>query len=269
MTLIELSQFRCVEDLMSIAYSVYGVGSNNACASLIRFKGEWQDSITRCYLLGNGLRVFCPFIMRFISPDHLSPFSQGGLNSYAFCENDPVNFNDPSGCAKTKMPSPLTPPAKARIRNPASRNPWIPEKPYALKELSGHSMAVGSGDSVAGTSRTQAGNAAIAPSQPVQDVLPNAPVGSTYSRGGWRSSKASADFLIAANAEVTAPTARNITYTTEHLRQAMYYAIENKEGFKGYVDKYFLGDKRAWNSIRAQISRMETRVLTRSVRGGE
>ncbi|MNI63190.1 hypothetical protein D3C73_1185430 [compost metagenome] len=35
--------------------------------------------------------------MRFISPDNLSPFAQGGLNPYAYCEGDPVNFSDPSG----------------------------------------------------------------------------------------------------------------------------------------------------------------------------
>ena len=35
--------------------------------------------------------------MRFASPDDLSPFLAGGLNAYAYCQGDPVNFTDPSG----------------------------------------------------------------------------------------------------------------------------------------------------------------------------
>ena len=35
--------------------------------------------------------------MRFYSPDSLSPFDAGGLNSYAYCSGDPLNYSDPSG----------------------------------------------------------------------------------------------------------------------------------------------------------------------------
>lgn len=35
--------------------------------------------------------------MRFNSPDSLSPFGRGGLNPYAYCLGDPVNFSDPTG----------------------------------------------------------------------------------------------------------------------------------------------------------------------------
>jgi hypothetical protein len=33
----------------------------------------------------------------FFSPDNFSPFAKGGLNSYVYCTNDPVNNRDPSG----------------------------------------------------------------------------------------------------------------------------------------------------------------------------
>ena len=35
--------------------------------------------------------------MRFNSPDSLSPFGEGGVNAYGYCEGDPVNRADPGG----------------------------------------------------------------------------------------------------------------------------------------------------------------------------
>ncbi|RZI87154.1 MAG: RHS repeat-associated core domain-containing protein [Pseudomonas sp.] len=48
-------------------------------------------------LLGNGHRAYSPSLMKFLSPDSLSPFGSGGLNAYAYCLNDPVNLTDPTG----------------------------------------------------------------------------------------------------------------------------------------------------------------------------
>lgn len=61
------------------------------------FNGERPDFITGHYLLGKGYRAHNPVLMRFNGPDSLSPFAQGGLNAYAYCQGDPVNFTDPSG----------------------------------------------------------------------------------------------------------------------------------------------------------------------------
>ncbi|WP_238591846.1 RHS repeat-associated core domain-containing protein [Pseudomonas abietaniphila] len=47
--------------------------------------------------MGAGYRAFNPVLMRFNSPDSLSPFGEGGLNPYAYCLGDPVNRLDPSG----------------------------------------------------------------------------------------------------------------------------------------------------------------------------
>ncbi|WP_203648133.1 RHS repeat-associated core domain-containing protein [Pseudomonas sp. RtIB026] len=64
---------------------------------VLRFNGQPLDVPMRCYLLGNGHRVFHTVLMRFLSPDLFSPFGKGGINCYAYCAGDPVNRVDPSG----------------------------------------------------------------------------------------------------------------------------------------------------------------------------
>lgn len=64
---------------------------------LLGFNGEPITPSIECYLLGSGYRSYAPHLMRFLSPDSLSPFGAGGLNAYAYCSNDPVNLVDPSG----------------------------------------------------------------------------------------------------------------------------------------------------------------------------
>ena len=80
------------------AYTVYGHRPfGGGLLSLLGFNGERPDTVTGHYLLGNGYRAFNPVLMRFNSPDNLSPFGSGGLNPYAYCVGDPVNREDPSG----------------------------------------------------------------------------------------------------------------------------------------------------------------------------
>jgi RHS repeat-associated protein len=79
-------------------YSPYGHRSpESGLMSLLGFNGERQDPVTGHYLLGNGHRAFNPVLMRFNSPDSLSPFGKGGVNGYAYCLGDPVNMVDPMG----------------------------------------------------------------------------------------------------------------------------------------------------------------------------
>ncbi|GLO12541.1 hypothetical protein PPUJ20028_11220 [Pseudomonas putida] len=77
------------------AYTPFGHCTRSE--NLLAFNGEFQEAFTGLYPLGNGHRMYSPVLMRFFSPDKLSPFDQGGLNSYAYCEADPVNRTDPSG----------------------------------------------------------------------------------------------------------------------------------------------------------------------------
>ncbi|VVP61577.1 hypothetical protein PS870_06377 [Pseudomonas fluorescens] len=70
---------------------------SNDSSSLLGFNGERIDPILDGYHLGNGYRPYSPSLRRFTSPDSLSPFGQGGINPYAYCEGDPINHTDPTG----------------------------------------------------------------------------------------------------------------------------------------------------------------------------
>jgi RHS repeat-associated protein len=69
--------------------------------SLPGFNGERQDPVLGGYHLGNGYRMYNPALRRFTSPDSMSPFGAGGINSYSYCAGDPINHTDPSGHALT------------------------------------------------------------------------------------------------------------------------------------------------------------------------
>lgn len=80
------------------AYTPYGhQAPENGLLSLLAFNGERPDPITGNYLLGNGYRSLNPVLMRFNSPDSMSPFGKGGLNAYAYCQGNPINRVDPTG----------------------------------------------------------------------------------------------------------------------------------------------------------------------------
>jgi RHS repeat-associated protein len=81
-----------------IAYSPYGHRpAESALLSLLGFNGEPPDPLTGHYHLGNGYRQFNPVLMRFNRPDSSSPFKEGGMNAYAYCEGDPIGRRDPTG----------------------------------------------------------------------------------------------------------------------------------------------------------------------------
>ncbi|MFV2949834.1 RHS repeat-associated core domain-containing protein, partial [Pseudomonas japonica] len=79
-------------------YSAYGEqAEEQRLECLLAFNGELREAGTGWYLLGRGYRAYNPALMRFHSPDSLSPFGEGGLNPYMYCLGNPVRFRDPSG----------------------------------------------------------------------------------------------------------------------------------------------------------------------------
>ncbi|WP_081042097.1 RHS repeat-associated core domain-containing protein [Pseudomonas putida] len=90
------------QGLAPTAFSPWG-HAKAATGLLAGFKGEYLDPVTTCYLLGNGYRSYTPTLMRFASPDSLSPLGAGGINAYSYLSGDPVNANDPTGHVKGKV----------------------------------------------------------------------------------------------------------------------------------------------------------------------
>lgn len=85
-------------NLNRIAYSPYGQQSAQLeVMTRFGFNGELCEAKTEWYLLGNGYRAYNPWLMRFHSPDSLSPFDKGGLNAYGYCGGEPVMNSDPTG----------------------------------------------------------------------------------------------------------------------------------------------------------------------------
>ncbi|MBV4503763.1 RHS repeat-associated core domain-containing protein [Pseudomonas sp. BW13M1] len=82
-------------------YGPYGFESPGDHTALLGYAGYLRDWEPGCYLLGNGHRLYDTRLMRFASPDALSPFGVGGRNAYAYCEGDPINHVDPVGRGRT------------------------------------------------------------------------------------------------------------------------------------------------------------------------
>ncbi|GAB7529476.1 RHS repeat-associated core domain-containing protein [Pseudomonas sp. 3A(2025)] len=87
-----------VDAVRTAVYSAYGERySRQPLQSLTGYNGEVQDPASGWYLLGKGYRAYEPGLMRFHSPDSLSPFGSGGLNPYTYCLGNPIALRDPTG----------------------------------------------------------------------------------------------------------------------------------------------------------------------------
>ena len=105
----------------SFAFSAYGSLHSGSRGDRLCYNGQLLDRLVQGYFLGNGRRLYRPVLMRFCSPDAFSPFEKGGLNSYAYCGGDPVNFSDPQGTTRFKQNWAAFEPVFKKINNTDKR----------------------------------------------------------------------------------------------------------------------------------------------------
>lgn len=75
----------------------------------VGFNGQPHELPASTQLLGTGYRAYSPELMRFQRPDALSPFGDGGVNTYAYCGNEPLMRTDPNGTAFSLLAAMLLP----------------------------------------------------------------------------------------------------------------------------------------------------------------
>ncbi|WP_259640193.1 RHS repeat-associated core domain-containing protein, partial [Pseudomonas syringae] len=155
-TLLATDQQRSVLQLVDkagtepIAYSPYGHHpAESGLTSLLGFNGERRDPVTGHYLLGNGYRAYNPVLMRFNSPDSLSPFDEGGLNAYGYVGGDPVGFGDESGHMRLKsLPRRVNPNRKTLKAPNLQSSRGLPERSHRGKNLVGSGVSNAGGQAV-------------------------------------------------------------------------------------------------------------------------
>lgn len=79
----------------TITLNTNGIAARNP----IRYRSYYYDEATKLYYL--NARYYNPEWRRFISPDDTAYLELGtpnGINLYVYCNNDPVNYADPSRC---------------------------------------------------------------------------------------------------------------------------------------------------------------------------
>lgn len=128
----------------SVSYTPYGNRNSSAIPQdLPSFTGQHADLVTGHYLLGNGYRALNPVLMRFNSPDSLSPFGEGGFNAYGYCSGDPVNSVDENGHLTTRVLAGifkgLRPSSTVRNKTSITRHASVlsPESNSDVKTLAG------------------------------------------------------------------------------------------------------------------------------------
>ena len=85
----------------SYAYDAWGnllsATGSMAYTNPLRYRGYYHDAETRFYYLQS--RYYDPVYHRFINADNYASTGQGflGTNMFAYCNNNPIKFSDPSG----------------------------------------------------------------------------------------------------------------------------------------------------------------------------
>jgi RHS repeat-associated protein len=127
-----------IRERQHLAFTPYGFeGRLPYGLSSLAFNGQLVDGLTGLYLLGAGRRAYSPTLMRFIGADPTSPLGAGGLNAFAYCEGDPVNYSDNTGLSRA-FNTPLLPRAQWMsprfVEGPLQNRGRPQARPYQLRQ---------------------------------------------------------------------------------------------------------------------------------------
>jgi len=119
----------------NISYQPFGF-QLDSLLGYIGFVGQLQEPSVRSYMLGNGYRVYIPTLYRLCSPDSYSPFGQGGINAYSYCQGDPINLVDPSGHSFfRRVLRPVLRPIRRLFRRSRVNGPRLKPEPFLLDPI--------------------------------------------------------------------------------------------------------------------------------------
>ena len=155
-------------------------GNTNLCEEKVpnrfKFTGQQLDPVTQQYYL--RARFYNPVIARFTQED---TYRGDGLNLYAYCQNNPVFYTDPSGnvCPEgTKDPLLHAPVPSPNQLQSTALVPYDPE--FAAKQ----NTLYGNRSNITRTNRTIDTSAPVSNSEINQPVKPSAQTPTIYNRLG-------------------------------------------------------------------------------------
>ena len=127
----------------SYQYDAFGVPleTTEQLNNRIRYTGQQYDELTEQYYL--RARYYNPVAGRFMQED---VYQGDGLNLYAYCGNNPVVYDDPSGYASTSTGKACPPKGKISESVDESGRDIVPDKGFSsFKDLKTHLDSPGDG----------------------------------------------------------------------------------------------------------------------------
>lgn len=129
--------------LNSYQYDAFGIplDTTEQLNNRIRYTGQQYDDVTGQYYL--RARYYNPVAGRFMQED---VYQGDGLNLYAYCGNNPVVYDDPSGYASTSIGKACPPKGKISESVDESGRDIVPDKGFSsFKDLKTHLDSPGDG----------------------------------------------------------------------------------------------------------------------------
>ena len=127
----------------SYQYDAFGIPleTTEQLNNRIRYTGQQYDDVTGQYYL--RARYYNPVAGRFMQED---VYQGDGLNLYAYCGNNPVVYDDPSGYASTSIGKACPPKGKISVSVDESGRDIVPDKGFSsFKDLKTHLDSPGDG----------------------------------------------------------------------------------------------------------------------------